>query len=235
MSSSPDEYDSVPHAAAETRHVPSTRDIPDLPDIPDTPEVREARADYELLVASRTDPAAFRAFYDQWSRQVLGFLQRRLHDPDVALDLTAETFAIAFERRHAFRWMGKSPGAWLFGIARKLLYRYLRSQEVQQRSVQRLGIMVPTNDDESLSRIEELVDNEAMRSLVRAALDTVKESDRLVLELHFLDAMPYPELAEALDCTVNAARVRVHRALGRIEKQLSKLEEEQGLLVTGAH
>ncbi|MCG4268849.1 hypothetical protein, partial [Acetobacter senegalensis] len=26
-----------------------------------------ARADYELLRASRTDPAAFRAFYDQWS------------------------------------------------------------------------------------------------------------------------------------------------------------------------
>src|SRR5690348_14933762 len=84
-----------------------------------------ARADYELLKASRDDPAAFRAFYDQWSRPVLGFFQRRLNDPDVALDLTAETFAIAFEQRGKFRWMGKSPGAWLFGIARRLLYRYL--------------------------------------------------------------------------------------------------------------
>jgi RNA polymerase sigma factor (sigma-70 family) len=190
----------------------------------------EARADYELLRASRSDPAAFRAFYDQWSRPVLGFFQRRLHDPDVALDLTAETFAIAFEQRARFRWMGKSPGAWLFGIARRLLYRYLRKQDVHQRAVQRLGMQVPTNDDESFRRIEELADNEGMRKLVQAALQSCRESDRVVLELHFIDAMPYPELAEFLGCTVNAARVRVHRALQRIERELGRLEQSQGLL-----
>ena len=189
-----------------------------------------ARADYELLRASRDDPAAFRAFYDQWSRQVLGFFQRRLHDPDVALDLTAETFAIAFEQRGKFRWMGKSPGAWLFGIARRLLYRYLRSQDVHNRAIQRMGVQVPHNDEESIRRIEELADNEGMRQLVRAALESCKESDRVVLELHFIDSMPYPELASFLGCTVNAARVRVHRALARIERRLAELEQQQGLL-----
>lgn len=192
-----------------------------------------ARADYELLKASRDDPAAFRAFYDQWSRPVLGFFQRRLHDPDVALDLTAETFAIAFEQRGKFRWMGKSPGAWLFGIARRLLYRYLRSQDVHNRAIKRMGVEVPHNDDESIRRIEELADNEGMRKLVRAALESCKESDRVVLELHFIDSMPYPELADFLGCTVNAARVRVHRALARIERQLGELELEQGLLRGG--
>jgi len=192
-----------------------------------------ARADYELLRASRTDPAAFRAFYDQWSHPVLGFFQRRLHDPDVALDLTAETFAIAFEQRSRFRWMGKSPGAWLFGIARRLMYRYLRSQDIHRRAVQRLGVEVPHNDDESLRRIEELVDNEGMRQLVKAALESCKESDRLILELHVIDAMPYPELASFLGCTVNAARVRVHRALARIEKNLGDLEQARGFLSSG--
>ncbi len=192
-----------------------------------------ARADYELLRASRDDPAAFRAFYDQWSRQVLGFFQRRLHEPDVALDLTAETFAIAFENRRKFRWMGKRPGAWLFGIARRLLYRYLRSQDVHNRAIQRLGVQVPVNDDESIRRIEELADNEGMRRLVRAALDSCKESDRVILELHFIDSMPYPELAAFLGCTVNAARVRVHRALARIERSLGDLEQREGLLSAG--
>lgn len=192
-----------------------------------------AKADYELLKASREDPAAFRAFYDQWSRPVLGFFQRRLHDPDLALDLTAETFAIAFEQRARFRWMGKSPGAWLFGIARRLLYRYLRSQDVHNRAVQRLGVEVPRNDDESFRRIEELVDNEGMRNLVRAALDSCRESDRVILELHFIESVPYPELAAFLGCTVNAARVRVHRALARVERRLGELEQQQGLLSAG--
>lgn len=192
-----------------------------------------ARAEYELLRASRDDPAAFRAFYDQWARPVLGFFQRRLHDPDVALDLTAETFAIAFEQRARFRWMGKSPGAWLFGIARRLLYRYLRSQDVHRRAIQRMGVDVPHNDDESLRRIEELAGNEGMRRMVRAALESCRESDRIVLELHFMDSVPYPELAAFLGCTVNAARVRVHRALARIERRLGELEQQQGLLEAG--
>jgi RNA polymerase sigma factor (sigma-70 family) len=202
---------------ASPTHVRGTA-VPDL----------DARAEYELLRASRDDPAAFRTFYDHWSRPVLGFFQRRLHDPDVALELTAETFAVAFEQRGRFRWMGKSPGAWLFGIARRLLYRYLRTQQVQQRAIQRLGVEVPGNDDESFRRIEELSDNEGMRELVRAALDSCKEGDRIVLELRFIEAMPYPELADFLGCTVNAARVRVHRALARIERRLSELEQEQG-------
>jgi RNA polymerase sigma-70 factor (ECF subfamily) len=196
---------------------------------PSAPELDAARADFELLRASRTDPAAFRAFYDQWAQPVLGFFQRRLHDPDVALDLTAETFAIAFESRGRFRWMGKSPGAWLFGIARRLLYRYLRSQDIHQRAVRRLGVEVPANDDESVRRIEELVDNEGLRRMVRAALESCKESDRVILELHVIDAMPYPELASFLGCTVNAARVRVHRALARIEHRLAELEQAEGL------
>lgn len=198
--------------------------------VPTDDELTAVRADYELLAASRHDPAAFRAFYDRWSRSVLAYFQRRLHDPDVALDLTAETFAIAFERRFRFRWMGKSPGAWLFGIARRLLYRYLRSQEVEGRAVRRLGLEVPRNDEDSYRRIEELVDNEGMRALLREALASCRDNDRLVLELHFLDAVPYPELAETLGCTINAARVRVHRALARVEKELERLEFEQGLI-----
>src|SRR5439155_109047 len=81
-----------------------------------------ARAEAELLLRSREDPAAFRAFYDQWSAAVLAYFQRRVHDPDLALELTAETFAVAFEKRARFTWMGKSPGAWLFGIAKRILF-----------------------------------------------------------------------------------------------------------------
>lgn len=190
---------------------------------PPSNDLAEARADYELLRASIDDPAAFRAFYDRWSRPVLAYFQRRLRDPEVALELTAETFAIAFERRATFRWMGKSPGAWLFGIARRLVYRYLRRESVQQRALQRLGVTVPPIDDESFERIDDLADSEALRILVRRALDRARPADREVLQHHVLDGMPYPELAATLGCTVNAARVRVHRALSRVEQDLSEL------------
>lgn len=184
-----------------------------------------ARAEADLLIRSREDPAAFRAFYDQWSAPVLAYFQRRVHDPDLALELTAETFAVAFEKRARFRWMGKSPGAWLFGIAKRILFRHLRHQDVERRAVQRLGIQIPRADDESFARIEDLMDGERLRDLVRDALEACRPADREVLQLHILDERSYPEVAEALGITVNNARVRVHRALARIEAHLDLLDQ----------
>jgi DNA-directed RNA polymerase specialized sigma24 family protein len=38
----------------------------------------------------------------------------------------AETFAVAFERRHRFRDVGRPGGAWLYGIAAKELSHWFR-------------------------------------------------------------------------------------------------------------
>jgi RNA polymerase sigma factor (sigma-70 family) len=188
-----------------------------------------ARAEADVLLASVDDPLAFRAFYDMWSTQVLAYFQRRVRDPELALELTAETFAVAFEKRGRFRWMGKSPGAWLFGIAKRILFRHLRRGEVEGRAVQRLGIQIPRMDDESTRRIEDLIDGAASRDAVRRALDACRPNDREILQMHIIDEVPYPELAAALGCTVNNARVRVHRALHRLEQHLdSALQSAAG-------
>jgi RNA polymerase sigma-70 factor (ECF subfamily) len=177
-------------------------------------------SDADLLKAARHDAAAFRAFYDRWSEPVLAYFQRRVNDPQVALDLTAETFATVFEKRTSFRRMGSSPGAWVFGIAKNVLRRYFRTQAIQRRAVDRLGVQLPSYDDHALRRVEELVDNAQMRGLVQDALATVKESDRRILELRFVEGRPFNEIAQILGCSVNAARVRCHRAVTRLERQL---------------
>lgn len=180
-----------------------------------------SRADADLLKASRDDPAAFRLFYDRWSEPVLGYFQRRLNDPQVALDLTAETFAVVFEKRASFKWKGSSPGAWVFGIAKNLLRRYFRTQAIQRRAIDRLGVQLPSYDDQALHRVEDLVDNAEMRQLVQSTLATCKEADRQVLELRFVQGLPFGDVARALGCSVNTARVRCHRALTRLEKRLA--------------
>lgn len=180
----------------------------------------DPRSDVELLRDSRGDAVAFRVFYDRWSESVLAYFQRRVGEPQLALDLTAETFATVFEKRTSFRWRGSSPGAWVFGIAKNVLRRYFRTQAIQRRAIDRLGVQLPAYDDLALRRVEELVDNADVRRLVQDALADAKESDRRVLELRFVEGRPFDEIAEALGCTVNAARVRCHRAVTRLERRL---------------
>ena len=174
------------------------------------------RSDAELLIASREDPAAFRELYDRWADRLLAYFYRRVLDPEVAADLLAETFAVAFERRRRFRDVGRPGATWLYGIAGRELSHWFRRQRVEQRAVRRLGLNVPALDDESIARIEALADTESHRAALASALEQMTAAERDAVELRVVAELGYAEIASRLDCTEAAARVRVHRGLARL-------------------
>src|SRR5690242_9555504 len=88
--------------------------------------------DDDLLVSG--EPAAFGEFYARRVREVLGYMMRRTHDPEVAADLTAETFAAAIVARRKFRPGGAPAGAWLFAIAHRKLVDYQRRGSADERA-----------------------------------------------------------------------------------------------------
>ena len=177
-----------------------------------------AETDAELLIASRDDPRAFRELYDRWADRLLAYFYRRVLDAEVAGDLLAETFAVAFERRKRFRDVGAPGAAWLYGIAAKELAHWYRRQEVELRAVRRLSIEVPPLDDESIARIEALADMETHRAALAAALEQISENERHAVELRVVEEMGYAEIASRLDCSEAAARVRVCRGLARLNR-----------------
>jgi RNA polymerase sigma-70 factor (ECF subfamily) len=67
--------------------------------------VRDLRAatDEELLALTARQPRAFDEFYVRHESLVLGYFRRRTDSPDVALDLTAETFVQALASVPRFR------------------------------------------------------------------------------------------------------------------------------------
>jgi RNA polymerase sigma-70 factor (ECF subfamily) len=174
--------------------------------------------DAELLVRSRTDPAAFRELYDRWADRLLTYFYRRTFDAEVAGDLLAETFAVAYERRARFKDIGRPGGAWLYGIAAKELSRWFRHQRVELRAARRLAIEVPPMDEESIERIERLVDLDAQRASLAAALSEITERERRAVQLRVVQELDYAEIAARLECTEAAARVRVHRGLSRLSQ-----------------
>ena len=176
------------------------------------------RTDAELLIASRDDPRAFRELYDRWADRLLAYFYRRVLDAEVAGDLLAETFAVAFERRRRFRDVGAPGAAWLYGIANKELAHWYRRQEVERRAIKRLAIEVPPLDDESIARIEALADMDSYRGELAAALDRIGPGERDAVQLRVVEEMGYAEIASRLDCSEAAARVRVHRGLARLNR-----------------
>jgi DNA-directed RNA polymerase specialized sigma24 family protein len=85
---------------------------------------RDVRSDAELLAAAGSDSRAFRELYDRHAARLHSFFRQRTADDDIALDLTAETFAQAWFSRRRFRDRRDGSAApWLFGIARNVLHR----------------------------------------------------------------------------------------------------------------
>src|SRR3954462_2510478 len=56
----------------------------------------------------------FGRFYDRYVRTLLGYFQRRTGNPEVAADLTAETFASAIVAKRRFKPGGSPAVAWLY-------------------------------------------------------------------------------------------------------------------------
>src|ERR1700733_3157724 len=103
------------------------------------------------------DPESLSRLYETHAAVLLRFLARRTLQPEVAIDLVAETFAKAFAHRDEFR--GESEGeavAWLFGIARHELSAYFRRGVVDRRAMSGLGLGVTALIDADYERVEEL-------------------------------------------------------------------------------
>src|SRR5271154_5533921 len=110
-----------------------------------------------LLARSRTSDAPFADFYDVMAPAVLRFFARRTRDSERAFDLTAETFAKAFEKRQDFRGSSdEEAAAWLWSIARNELARHGRTRTVELAALQRLGLERPNPTDVELRQVEEL-------------------------------------------------------------------------------
>ena len=149
---------------------------------------------------------------------VLGFLARRVRDPQLAFDLTAETFAKAFEKRLAFRGSTEEQAAaWLFAIARNELAMYSRSNKAAQAAMARVGIEPQALADDDLRKVEELGATEAAREQVRAALAELPPDQREVVKLRYVDELTYAEIAQALGVSNEVVRARASRGLRRLK------------------
>jgi RNA polymerase sigma-70 factor (ECF subfamily) len=183
------------------------------------------RTDAELLLAARTDSQAFREFYERYAVWMRSWFQRQTGSEAAALDLTAETFAQAWLGLRRFRDLADGSGApWLFGIARNLLRQYHKHNRIETAARQRLGMPVQWEGTEAYEAVDERVAATSMKPALLEAVSSLPVDQRRALELRVVQQLPYEEVAGQLGCSINAARLRVSRALRSLTMELQGAE-----------
>jgi len=183
------------------------------------------RTDAQLLALASKDPLAFREFYDRYAAWVRSWFLRQTGSDSAALDLTAETFAQAWHASRRFRDMADGSGApWLFGFARNLLRQYHKHNRIESAARERLGLPAAWADCEDYEAVDERLEAGSLAPALRLAIKALPREQRRALELRVVQQLEYEEVAGALGCSQNAARLRVSRALRALGLKLRGAE-----------
>jgi RNA polymerase sigma factor (sigma-70 family) len=171
-----------------------------------------------LLSAARTDAQAFAAFYRHFERPVLGFFMHATARPELAADLTAETFARALESVAAYDPARGRADQWLFGIARNVLGSSYRAGRVESAARERLGLPRLILDDHASATIARLT---ASDELVTLALAELPEEQQRAIDARVVNDREYAEIASELRCSEAVVRQRVSRGLRTLRARLA--------------
>jgi RNA polymerase sigma-70 factor (ECF subfamily) len=183
-------------------------------------EMRVAGRSGDAFADIACEPDAFERFYREHVEAVQRFVARRVDDPEVAADLTADVFVAVIESAQSYRRSRGEPIAWLFGIARNVVAGEYRRNARQLRAASRVRGR-ELIDDEDLVTLHERIDAEANARALYHEMLQLPVPERAVLELVALDGLTVAEAARALGIRPVAARVRLHRSRRALQKRLA--------------
>lgn len=134
-------------------------------------------------------------------------------------DIYQEVLLAIWQNANRYRSSGSLEG-WLRKLAVNTCRNQLRTMNAFARMLKRFaGLIRPTEEQDS----PQTPPDERIEAL-RAALGQLKESDRTVLVLFYLEELPSDEIAGILRIKKESLHVRLHRARGRLQAILNPTE-----------
>jgi RNA polymerase sigma factor (sigma-70 family) len=181
--------------------------------------VRTSPESAPQVEAERTSglPDDFTVLYDHHFADIYHYIAGRL-GRDVADDIAADTFLIAFRKRGSFNADRGAVRPWLFGIATNLVAAHRRKETRRYRALARVRTDHVTEGHES--RVIDWVAAEGLAPQLAKALTALSRGDRDVLLLCALSGLSHGEIAQALDIPYGTVGSRLNRARKKVRAAL---------------
>ena len=184
--------------------------------------------DVRLMLEVRDgNAAAFEELMRRYQNRLVTVLEHLVGKRGQAEDLAQEVFLRVYRARESYV-PGSKFSTWLFTIANNVDANSLRSRS-RRREVQ-----VTSNDDDdrepaSLEQLAQAasglmptrqLDKAELRDVVRAALETLSERQRLAVLLCKFEEMSYADIAAAMDLSPKAIKSLLARARDNLREVL---------------
>ena len=175
--------------------------------------------DTRLMISVRDEePGAFEELVGRYQARLVALMHHLVGNADEAEDLAQEVFFRVYRSRKKYRARAKFS-TWLFTIANNLALNALRSRR------RRPTVPLPLQDSGPLGPrpAEQLVRDKSkqpaqhmqqaeLAEMVRRALDTLNERQRMAVLLNKFEEMNYLEIAEVMGLTTKGVKSLLSRA-----------------------
>ena len=174
-----------------------------------------------VLQTAQGNKAAFGALYEETGRTVYFSCLKLLGDPQLAEDITQETYLTALQKLGTLAQPENFP-AWVNRIGINLCKMHFRNNSAPEDNSEEIIEEIP---DEGLIP-EEYVSNDAKRKIIMDIIDTVlTEEQRRSVILYYFDMLTVPEIAEVMNCTTGTVTSRLSAARKKIKEAVLIYEE----------
>lgn len=181
------------------------------------------------------------ASLEAYRPRIVRHIQTLVRNSADAEDLAQETLLRAHRHLESL----KEPaalGIWLYRIATHVSLDFLRQVSRRSEVTGPPVVDEAERDEESTAgpeapRLDHLIDQSQMSRCVQEFLEALPDSSRVAILLHDLHGLTSVEVAGLLHCTPGSAKIRLHRARGRLRAALQAgcdfSHDERGILVCG--
>ena len=174
------------------------------------------KSDEELMAAYvGGDSSAFATLFQRYAPILMRVMRRQMRVQEDANELVQQTFLQLHRARKDFQ-QGRRLRPWLMTIAYNLKREHFRRKKRRPEAPLEYE---PEAAPESRHPLERKADRERLR----AALETVPEGQREVIEMHWFEDISFPDVAQMLGLSVSAVKVRAHRGYKQLRRALEAM------------
>ena len=182
------------------------------------------------------DAIAFEHLVRKYQKQVHTLAWRKIGDFHIAEDITQETFLQVYQKLETLEDPARFP-SWLYVITGRLCIAWLRKNQRHTEPLEDTD--VSEIETEAYSRYvateRAKTFDEARRDLVEKLLARLKEGNRTVITLHYLEGMTYAEISNFLGVSENTIKSRLRRARQQLKKYGFMVQETLDIPIEEEH
>ncbi|TET97232.1 MAG: sigma-70 family RNA polymerase sigma factor [Anaerolineales bacterium] len=171
--------------------------------------------------AKQGEVEAFGCLYERYLESIYRYIRTRVAEDRIAEDLTETVFLRSFESLSRYKEKGLRFSAFLYQVARNLLVDHYRQEEEE------LPIESADQISVSPSRMDDTIVHQDQVDSLRVGLEALPEEYREIIRLRVLLELSTKECAQWIGRSEGVVRVRLHRAMKALKRQVANDDEPQ--------